>query len=329
MGYSAEVIRRASQRLADVKNEKAMQARVKLQGIYQAIPRVRQIDSLLIKTMAQAAKAALSPEGSAAMEMARQENLGLQAERKALIEEHYGPDYLDETPVCDRCGGAGYLGSTMCRCLEALCAQEQKKELSLLSCGRSDFREFRLDYYPDVVDPRTGFNARQLMEKTYNFCKQYAEQFTTQAPNLLFSGNTGLGKTFLSACIACTVTERGFSVAYESAPHLFSKLEKARFTDDPELRRQAEQETRKYTQCDLMIIDDLGTEMGGQFVTAALYALVNDRLLAGKPTIISTNLSAEELEKYYSMQTASRLRGNYKRIPFLGQDIRILKNRGF
>lgn len=329
MGYSAEVIHRASQRLADAKNEKERQTRMKLQGIYQAIPRVRQIDSLLIRTMAQAAKAALSQEGSDAMEMARQENLGLQAERKNLIEEYFGPDYLDETPLCHRCGGVGYLGSTMCRCLEALCAQEQKKELSLLSCGTGDFRDFRLDYYPDAVDPVEGYNARKMMEKTYNFCRQYAEQFAVSAPNLLFSGNTGLGKTFLSACIASAVTEKGFSVAYESAPHLFSKLEKARFTDDSELRRQAEQETRKYTQCDLMIIDDLGTEMGGQFVTAALYALVNDRLLAGKPTIISTNLTAKELEKYYNPQTASRIRGHYKRIPFLGQDIRILKNRGF
>lgn len=329
MGYSAEVVRRASQRLAEAKNEKAMQTRAKLQEVYRELPRVRQIDSLLIKTMALAAKAALSPEGEAAMAAARQENLVLQAERTQLITQRFGAGYLDETPVCDRCSGAGYLGSTMCHCLEALCAQEQKKELSLLSCGQSSFRDFRMDYYPDVVDPNTGYNPRQIMEKTFEYCVQYARNFNTQAPNLLFSGNTGLGKTFLSACIAGAVTEAGFSVAYESAPHLFSKLEKARFTDDPELRRQAEQETRKYTQCDLMIIDDLGTEMGGQFVTAALYALVNDRLLLGKPTIISTNLANEELEKRYSMQTLSRLRGQYKRIPFIGEDIRVLKNRGF
>ena len=136
-------------------------------------------------------------------------------------------------------------------------------------------------------------------------------------------GGTGLGKTLLSACIACEVTEKGYSVAYESAPHLFSKLEKNRFHPDEE----SAMAVAKLEGCDLLIIDDLGTELPGQFVIASLYALVNDRLLSGKPTVISTNLNISEIKERYSPQIASRLQGHYQLLPFVGQDIRILKNR--
>ena len=162
------------------------------------------------------------------------------------------------------------------------------------------------------------------MQKTYQDCRTYAEAFDANSPSLLFSGDTGLGKTFLSACIARAVADQGYSVVYESAVHLFEKMEKAKFSGD----EAAAKETEKYTACDLLIVDDLGTEMGGQFVTTALYTLINDRILSGKPTIISTNLTKEDMDKRYSTQILSRLRGNYKRVPFVGDDIRILKNRG-
>ena len=212
----------------------------------------------------------------------------------------------------------------MCDCLAELCRQEQKKELTFLSAGRESFDQFRLDYYSDRVDARLGFSPRSVMEKTYQNCRRYAMGFTMKAGNLLFSGNTGLGKTFLSACIARSVADQGFSVVYESAGHLFSALEKARFENNEENRRAA----AKYRECDLLILDDLGTELPGQFVTAALYSLVNDRLLENKPTIISTNLSEEELVRRYNPQIASRLRGSYRRMAFVGDDIRLLKNRG-
>ena len=140
----------------------------------------------------------------------------------------------------------------------------------------------------------------------------------------MFVGGTGLGKTFLSACIANEVAEKGFSVAYESAPRLFAKLEKNRFTPDEESRRQAED----LLAVDLLIIDDLGTEMSGGFVTAALYSLLNDRLLAGKSMIISTNLNVSEIAKRYSPQIASRLQGNFRGLTFLGEDIRVMKRVG-
>ena len=198
----------------------------------------------------------------------------------------------------------------------------------MLSCGVSRFVEFKLEYYPDRIQPGTQINIRDYMAKTLETCRRYAANFPGEQGNLLFSGNTGLGKTFLSACIATEVTEKGCSVAYESAPHLFANLEKAKFTADPELRAQAEAKCSKYTACDLLILDDLGTELSGQFVTAALYSLINDRILMGKSTIISTNLNNEEIENRYSPQILSRIRGHFRRVGFVGDDIRVLKSKG-
>ena len=259
------------------------------------------------------------------MEQARQENQRLQQERQALVEAHFAPGWLDEGPLCERCGGSGYLGSSMCRCLHQICATEQRKSLRRLCTGYEKFENFNLEYYSDRIDREFGASHRQIMQRTFERCRQYAESFRLGAPNLLFNGGTGLGKTFLSACIARTVADRGYSVVYESAGHMFAKLERAKFAGD----EHAREECKKYTECDLLIIDDLGTEMGGQFVTAVLYTLINDRLLAGKATIISTNLTNDELEKRYSPQILSRLRGNYRRLPFLGDDIRLLRNRGY
>jgi len=289
------------------------------------VPRLRQIDLELRRSMTSAARAVFTAggDGKGAMDAVRESNLALQQERQALIEANFEEGYLDDSPVCDHCGGSGYVGSTMCECLRELCRQEQKRELTFLNVGKETFDQFRLDYYPDRIDPKLGVNIRSVMERTLQICRRYAVEFTERSENLLFSGDTGLGKTFLSACIARAVADRGYSVMYESAGHLFSKMERAKFGGDEDARR----ETEKYSLCDLLIVDDLGTEMGGQFTTSALYTLINDRILAGKATIVSTNLTTEELEKRYSSAIASRLRGNYRRIAFIGEDIRLKKNR--
>ena len=324
MGYSAEVIRRARARLAEAKANRESENQQHLQHAYAELPRLREIDRQLRITMAMAAQAAFAGGGdfNKAMEQSRDRNLALQQERKLLIATHFEPGYLDDEPICNICGGSGYLGSNMCRCLQELCRQEQRKELTFLSAGHEAFDQFRLDYYPDRMDPKWGVNIRHVMERTFEVCKKYALTFNERSGNLLFSGDTGLGKTFLSACIARAVADRGYSVVYESAGHLFGKLERAKFGND----EAAREEIKKYTACDLLIVDDLGTEMPGQFVTAALYSLVNDRLLEGKAMIISTNLNTEDLTRRYNPQIASRLRGSFTRVAFLGDDIRVKKN---
>lgn len=325
MAYNSEVMRRARQRLESAKADRESQYRERLQTVYTQLPRVREIDIELRKSMVLATQAIFAGGEDAveAMESVKKANLALQAERKKLIDDHFGTDYLDEGPICNRCGGEGYIGSQMCTCLQEYCRQEQKKELTLLTCGDGSFDDFRLDYYPDTPIPGGNVTVRAIMQKTFQDCRTYAEQFGPHSQNLLFSGDTGLGKTFLSACIARTVADKGYSVVYESAVHLFEKLEKARFTTDEEAARQAQ----AFAQCDLLIIDDLGTEITGQFVIATLYTLINDRLLSGKATVISTNLTSDDMAKRYSPQILSRLRGSYKRVTFVGDDIRILKNR--
>lgn len=326
MAYQSEVVRRARQRLEQARADRESEYQAHLQQAYVQVPRLREIDLKLRSTMARAAQAVFAQGGDAqaVMEGARQENLALQKERAALVAAHFAQGFLNEDPICDHCGGRGYVGSQMCSCLKELCRQEQTRELSFLSAGQECFDKFRLDVYPEQADARLGVSPRTVMEKTYHTCRQYAYNFSSRSENLLFSGGTGLGKTFLSACIARVVAENGSSVVYESAGHLFARLERAKFSDDPEARREAQ----RYPACDLLIVDDLGTEMPGQFVTAALYSLINDRLLEHKPTIISTNLNNEDLSKRYSPQIISRLRGSYKRVAFVGEDIRILRSRG-
>ena len=326
MAYSAEVMKRARARLAAAKEDRESENRQHLAQAYAKVPRIREIDIQLRRTMAEAAQAAFiqGTDGRELLEQVRMKNMGLQQERAMLVAQNFEPGYLDESPICDNCGGSGYVGSNMCECLRELCRQEQKKEISVLSGGKESFSQFRLEYYSDRIDPKYGASPRIIMEHNFKACRTYALTFSQNAGNLLFVGGTGLGKTFLSACVARAVADRGYSVMYETAGHLFSKLEQAKFNPTEETRREAD----KLMACDLLIIDDLGTEMPGQFVTAALYSLLNDRLRAGMPMVISTNLNVDELGRRYSPQIASRLHGDFQRLTFVGEDIRVLKNRG-
>ena len=140
---------------------------------------------------------------------------------------------------------------------------------------------------------------------------------------ILLTGGTGLGKTHLALAMGRAIGEMGCSVCYESAAGLFGKLEKAKFYPTEESILAAKQ----LENADLLIIDDLGTEMPGQFVTAALYQLLNQRLMAGKAMIITTNLNVEEAGQRYSPQIASRLYGEFTRLTFIGEDIRVKKNK--
>lgn len=325
MGYSKEVIQRARARLEQAKAERESENQRNIAIAYAREPRLKEIDLELRRTMILTAQAVFSQSGDvkAAMDQVKQKNLALQQERAELIEACFEDGFLDESPICPHCGGAGYVGSTMCECLSELCRQEQKKELSILTGGRESFNQFRLDFYSNAFDPRYHASPREIMEINLNACRTYAATFSESSGNLLFVGGTGVGKTFLAISIARTVAERGYSVCYETAAQLFAKLERARFNADEEARK----ETEKFTSADLLIIDDLGTEMPGQFVNAALYSLLNDRLLASKPMVITTNLNVDDAGRRYTPQIASRLYGSFVRYTFVGDDIRVLKNK--
>ena len=160
------------------------------------------------------------------------------------------------------------------------------------------------------------------MEMVRDICYNYASRFgRTGIRNLFLSGSPGLGKTFLSACIAQVVSEAGFSVVYDTAIQIFSHFEAEKFG-----RREAGS-VQRYLSCDLLILDDLGSELTTPFLQSALYQIVNTRLISNKHTVISSNLSQREIALRYSAQVASRIAGEYRLLEFWGQDIRQLKSQ--
>lgn len=323
MAYSVEILSRASARLASLRADHESQANARRAQVYREVPRIQEIDKQLQRNMVQAAFAAFSEGAEDAMAKAKAANRALEAEREALLAAHFAPDFLDDKPFCSACGGSGYLGSTMCKCLKALCVEQQRKALSPIFSGGQRFENFRLDYYSDAPIPGVGKSARSIMERNLKVCRDYARSFGPHSGHLLFNGGTGLGKTHLALAIGRAAGDMGYCVCYETAIGLFSKLEQAKFAPTEESRRMAE----TLHSCDLLIVDDLGTEMPGQFVNAALYGLLTTRLTENRPTIITTNLNVDETAQRYSAQIASRLYGEFKRLTFVGSDIRTLKNR--
>ena len=268
--------------------------------------------------------------GAPTVEEVRRKNLALQQERAELLARmDLAEDALDDKPACPLCGDTGWRGTEMCRCLRALCAQEQIRELSkLLDLGEQSFDTFRMDYYSTSFWPEWGTSPRENMELVYEVCLNYAQKFGRfYFKNLFLSGAPGLGKTFLSACIARTVSENGHSVVYDTAGNVFAQFEARKFLRDSDDGREARDETRRYLGCDLLILDDLGSELTTQFTQSALYELINGRLVGGKRTVISSNLSMEEAAVRYSPQIASRLEGEYHLLHFFGEDIRLLRKK--
>jgi len=330
MAYEAAVLRRAAARLEDRRKRRAQELEDRRREIYAQLPRVAEIDRELRTTIVDIIRASLKSgaDPTPPIGVIRDKNLSLQAERSQLLLSHGWPeDALDPRPACPKCGDTGWRGAEMCDCLRLLCAQEQIKELSrLLDLGEQSFDTFRLDYYSPLPDPGRGISPRENMEMVYEICGDYARKFGRYYFNNLFlSGAPGLGKTFLSACIARTVSENGFSVVYDTAIHIFSQFEAQKFSRDLDDTREARDETRRYLACDLLILDDLGSEMTTPFVQSALYTLLNGRLTAGKRTVISSNLSMDDVGRRYSPQIASRLEGEFRVLPFFGEDIRVLR----
>ena len=324
MAYSEEILRRAKARLAQARQEQQETYEAHLREAYARYPRLQEIDRELRATMAQVVATAFrsGEDPEQAITEIRDKNLALQQEREWILEaSELDPDFLDDTPVCTKCGGTGYLGATMCDCLRELCRSEQKKELSsLIGSGKERFAAFRLDYYSDKPDPNWGVSPRALMTRTLEQCRSYAANFSLQSPSLLFSGNPGLGKTFLSGCIARAVADRGFSVVYDTAIHIISDYEAVKFRETSEESRDA---LRRYTACDLLIIDDLGTELVTQFTLSVLYQVLNSRIIENLPTIVSTNLDSTGIRSRDTPQIASRLLGTFDLVRFLGDDIRL------
>ena len=330
MGYEAAVLRRATKQLAQRRQEREERQERQRREIYAQLPRVAEIDRELKGTIYQIIAASLREgrDPAPSIKVIRDKNLDLQAEKARLLTEHGWPaDALDDRPACPKCGDTGWVGAAMCSCLKELCAREQIAELSrLLDLGEQSFDTFSLDLYSPLPWPGEDMSPRENMEFILEVCANYARKFGKfYFRNLFLTGAPGLGKTFLSACIARTVSENGFSVVYDTAVNVFARFEEQKFARDREEAGEARDDTRRYLGCDLLILDDLGSEFTTPFVQSALYTLINSRLSADKRTVISSNLSMDQIRQRYTPQIASRLEGEYRVLPFYGEDIRLLR----
>lgn len=322
MAYDGKLMSRALRQFEEDKQRREDDFRHRENELLRRIPRLAEIRHELRSTMAQIMSKALrkGADVERAIGAIRDENLALQQERRELLKS-YGltEEVLEYQPACRLCGDTGYTKDGICRCLKEYYIREQIAELSrMLDLGNQSFDTFEFRWYHDE-SVGGSVSARENMELIYETCSNFAHKFGRHQDNLLLFGAPGLGKTFLSACIAREVSEKGYSVVYDTAGHIFSQFERQKFGRDDE---EAENDVSRVLNCDLLIMDDLGTELLTEFVRSALYQIINSRLQAKKCTIISSNFTPRELGARYSPQILSRLEGEYRQLPFFGEDIR-------
>ncbi|MBR6609821.1 MAG: ATP-binding protein [Oscillospiraceae bacterium] len=255
----------------------------------------------------------------------RREMDRLDDERTKLLKENgFTKKDLEMEYFCPVCKDTGFVNGRTCQCMKEEITRQRQKFLTVLSpAPQADFETFNLDLYSK--------NAREMsngmmvvpythMKRIYEYCLAYANHFTTDNKSLLMLGSAGLGKTHLACAIANVVMASGYTVMYSSSQSLFSKIEQARFTDEDVIS--------DILSCDLFILDDLGAESMTNYSLSVLYNIVNTRMISKKPCIYTSNITSQAaLQKRYGEKISSRLLGSCDTFFFVGDDIRIMKNR--
>jgi DNA replication protein DnaC len=313
--------------LADIaKRKQSAEAELELrrQAFGQTEPRFNVVDSLMRESGWEAVRIIIEkPEDAKAqIELLKTRNLALQTELASLLAKHRLPeDYLTPPYTCPACSDTGFSEGFMCECLKSLMRQ---KAFEALNAGTplelSGFEQFKTSYYPEEGD--FGISPRTAMAQVLKNCKSYAKGFSLSSPSMIFLGETGLGKTHLSLAIAKAVIEKSYGVVYGSVQDFMYRVEGERFG-----KIIGSDTTKLLMDCDLLILDDLGAEFVTQFTVSVLHQIINFRLLSRKPTIISTNLSLDEMEAKYGERIVSRISGNYKVVKFFGSDIRVIRRK--
>lgn len=321
MAYGKEIYKIALGILNDRRIKENETAEERRSAFHLMYPRAREIERQLTSTAIAAAKAVLNG-GDTVTELNRLkvENLSLQRELDQLLQSAgLDRNYLQPHYQCKKCGDTGYIDGRMCSCLKELLRKTAYQRLNEMTpLALCSFDSFSLDYYPEVSQKEGEISPRKQMENILRYCRNYARDFCLESSSLIMQGGTGLGKTHLSLAIANSAVQKGFGVIYVSSQNMATSLERERFG-----RGEQDEDTNALLLgCDLLIMDDLGTEFATSFIDAAIYNIVNTRLMAGRPTIISTNLSFYELQKRYSERFVSRIIGSYVRLTFLGKDVR-------
>lgn len=290
------------------------------------IPEIREINSQLSRTIVDISKLIISKKANIKESLADIKEKNLQAQKLVeglLTANGYPADYLKPKYYCEKCRDRGYTEYGRCDCLLNLLKKYSIEKLNgqanLPDC---DFNHFSLEYYRGKKDADGG-DCFEIMKRIYESCRNYAESFTVKSPSLLMYGKTGVGKTHLSLSIAKAVAERGFNAAYGSIVNLLTIIEREHFGKVSEEENM--DTVNLLINADLLVLDDLGAEFSSQFYESVTYNIINSRINLGLPTIISTNLTAAELQKKYNERIISRIFGEFSTLCLVGEDIRQIK----
>lgn len=326
MGYSKKVYKKVKENLEYIRRRSMLENEKRKKQIYVKCPRIKDTDKEISRTSLRVAKIVLSGANvSEELNNLKERNKKLNSEKEGLLKAMgYPGDYLARKYRCRNCKDEGYVNGKMCFCFKNMLKKYAYEELNQLSpLSLSSFNTFDVKHYSDEIDYK-GSSSRIRMTKILEFCKRYAAEFNTESKSLFFQGEPGLGKTHLSLAIARVVIDNGFGVVYGSVPNIINKLEKERFNNGNESSSDTEYHL---TNCDLLILDDLGSEFSTSFSKSAIHNIINSRILMNKPTIISSNLSSSELGQTYSARVLSRIMGNFIKLTFVGDDMRQIKGR--
>lgn len=297
----------------------------RLREVYEKVPQVEALTDEITAAMAQAGRYMLKgdPDRAAAM---KQEAARLK-EQKALYmaRNGYPADYLDMKYHCPLCRDTGRVDGQKCHCfkqMEIEILYDQSNIRDVLT--RENFDTLTMEYYDrEKIDPKTGMTVYEYMSMVIGECKAFVENFGSEKGSILFTGNTGCGKTFLSNCIARELIRRSYSVVYLTATDMFDILSESRFGSRDE--DEAKDRAAYILECDLLIVDDLGTELINTFTASQLFYCINERLNRKKGTIISTNLALNRMQDEFTERVTSRIMSQYRVLPLLGEDLRFIR----
>ena len=293
------------------------------QNVYNKVPEIISINQQISSLSVKQARKLLEGDTNALSELKEQIKLLSKQKEDLMVQAGFPADYLNPVYDCPDCKDTGYVNNKKCHCfrkaaIDLLYTQSNVKNI----LQEENFDTFSFRYYSENhVDPKTGRSSMTNMKKAHQTALEFVETFSTEFRNLFLYGDTGVGKTFLSNCIAKELIDKSHSVIYFSAHELFDTLAKSRFGND----ESADEMNEHIFDCDLLIIDDLGTELANSFTVSQLFLCINERILRRKSTIISTNLSLESIVNTYSERTFSRITSNYTMLKLTGDDIRIKK----
>ena len=292
--------------------------------IEQNLPAYTALQQQIIENSMEYARTSLFGANSADAEELRKKNAELSKKKEALLlASGYPADYLSPVYTCADCKDTGMIGEERCHCFKQAVVDLLYTQSGLATVlEEENFDTFSFDYYNDtVIDPKTQLTPLRNMQRIFDTCQNFVKNFDTEFNNLLFYGNSGLGKTFLSHCIAKELLNTTHTVLYLTAYELFDILGKAMYHDDEEFAASGEH----ILDCDLLIIDDLGTELANAFTLSRLSLCINERFINRRSTIISTNFGVQELADHYGERNFSRIFSSYTPLRFFGEDIRIKK----